>query len=59
MKKLRKLRNNNFKPTTLKIIYQQKALLEFKDIVKNFLFENKGYFELSGNRLLFKKFKEK
>jgi len=34
-------------------------LLEFKNIVKNFLFENKGFFELSGDRLIFKKFKEK
>jgi len=37
----------------------KKALLEFKDIVKNFLFENKGFFELSGDKLIFKKFKEK
>ena len=34
---------------------EKKALLEFKDIVKKFLFENKGFFELSGDRLIFKK----
>lgn len=38
---------------------EKKALLEFKDIVKDFLFENKGLFELSDDRLLFKKFDEK
>ena len=38
---------------------EKKRLLEFKDIVKNFLFEHKGFFELSGDRLIFKKFKEK
>ena len=38
---------------------ENKALLEFKEIVKNFLFENKGFFELSGDRLVFKRFKEK
>ena len=38
---------------------EKKALLEFKDIAKNFLFENKGFFELSGDKLIFKKFKEK
>lgn len=36
---------------------EKKALLEFKDIVKDFLFEHKGFFELSGDRLIFKKFK--
>jgi len=38
---------------------EKKALLEFKNIVKNFLFENRGFFELSGDKLIFKKFKEK
>ncbi len=38
---------------------EKKALLEFKDIVKNFLFENRGFFELSDDKLIFKKFKEK
>lgn len=38
---------------------EKKAFLEFKDIVKNFLFENKGFFELSGDKLVLKKFKEK
>jgi len=38
---------------------ERKALLEFKDIVKNFLFVNKGFFELSDDLLIFKKFKEK
>ena len=36
-----------------------KALLEFKDQVKNFLFENKGFFELLDDKLIFKNFKEK
>ena len=35
------------------------ALLDFKDIVKDFLFEHKGFFELSGDRLIFKRSKEK
>ena len=38
---------------------EKEALLGFKDKVKNFLFENKGFFELSGDKLIFKKFKEK
>jgi len=38
---------------------EKKALLDFKNLVKNFLFENKGFFELSGDKLVFKKFKEK
>ena len=38
---------------------EKKALLKFKDIVKNFLFENNGFFELSGDKLIFKRFKEK
>lgn len=38
---------------------EKKALLEFKDIVKNFLFENRGFFELSGDKLVFKNLKEK
>lgn len=38
---------------------EKRALLEFKDIVKKFLFENRGFFELSGDKLVFKKFKEK
>jgi len=38
---------------------EKKALLDFKDIVKDFLFEHKGFFELSDDKLIFKKFKEK
>ena len=38
---------------------EKNALLDFKNLVKNFLFENKGFFELSGDKLVFKKFKEK
>ncbi|MGY4884996.1 MAG: HNH endonuclease [Nanobdellota archaeon] len=38
---------------------EEKALLDFKNLVKDFLFENKGFFELSGDKLVFKKFKEK
>ena len=38
---------------------EKEALLKLKDIVKNFLFENKGFFELSEDKLIFKKFKEK
>lgn len=37
---------------------ERKALLEFKDIVKDFLFDNKGFFELLDDQLIFKKFKE-
>ncbi|MFH1377094.1 MAG: HNH endonuclease [Candidatus Woesearchaeota archaeon] len=33
----------------------KKASLDFKNLVKNFLFENKGFFELSGEKLVFKK----
>lgn len=33
---------------------EKKALLDFKNLVKNFLFENKGFFELSGDKLVFK-----
>ncbi len=38
---------------------EKKALLEFKDKVKDFLFKDRGFFELSGDKLIFKKFKEK
>lgn len=38
---------------------KEKALLEFKNIVKDFLFEHKGFFELLDDRLIFRKFKEK
>jgi hypothetical protein len=38
---------------------EKKALLDFKNLVKDFLFENKGYFELSGDKLVFERVKEK
>ncbi len=37
---------------------KEKALLELKDKVKEFLFENHGFFTLSGEKIVFKKFKK-